>query len=140
MPLTEAGKNKLLSTFSTGFVDTSGASQNYTAATRVYLLGSIPSASYNSYINRFASTEDFIIPSWTVQGGALSTSFIGQEKKFTVVPAPAVPGEPLDLTNVIGVTVTNASDTSYFTGAFANVFNFYSSGTLTVNTVTLTLA
>jgi hypothetical protein len=140
MPLTNEGKHKLLNTFATGFVDASGASQNYTAATRVYLLGSIPSASYDGYINRFASTEDFIIPSWTVQGGALSTSFIGQEKKFTVVPAPAAPGEPLDLTNVTGVNVTNASNTSYFTGTFANVFNFYSSGTLTVNTVTLSLA
>lgn len=139
MPLTEAGKNKLLDTFKSGFVDPSEASQNYQAATRVYLLGTVPNTNYNNYVNRFGSTEDYIVPSWTVQGGALATSFIGQENKFTIVPAPAAPGEPLDLTNVIGVEVRNQSGVTYFTGSFANTFNFFSSGTLTVNTVSLTL-
>lgn len=141
MPLTNKGKELLLSTIRDGFTE----SGSYPAATRIYLFGTVPSANYFDQISRFGSTEDYIVATWGVIANTsyeLRSTLIGSgnERRFTVTPAAAGPGDPTDLTNVTGITVEDSSGNVWFTGTFDNTFNFYSDGTLTMNFAHLALS
>lgn len=109
------------------------------AVTRIYPKGTSPSTNYLSYINRFDSTSDYIVAVWqdiVNAGYKLQSNLIGQvERRFTVTPANL--GGGVNLTNVTQLEMKDSNDVLWFTGTFPNVFNFYSTGTLTINAVEL---
>ena len=71
----------------------------------------------------------------TTTDAKLQVDFSGLVRRFEVEGPPNLS----DAVIINGLDMKDSDDVSWFTGTFANTFEFYSDGTLTINTVELAL-